>query len=336
MVSHPLHTLIAGLHDRIVSDVVSACRQQDVDVLAGVDRQESDDTIYAIDAVSESHIDEHFRERATEENSIVVIAEGFPGEGMTYPKGTASQDAKWRVIIDPIDGTRGLMYQKRSAWILTGVAPNKGESTTLIDIEFAIQTEIPTIKQNLYDRLWATSGSGVTAERQEVGGKNRLALAVKPSRARTIEHGFSTVSRFFPGGREVLASIDDELVESLIGPVQKGRAACFEDQYISTGGQLYSLVTGKDRFIADLRPVVYRAIESTGVSPGITCHPYDVCTELIAREAGVVITDTDGQRLNYRLDTESEVTWIGYANSDLHDIIWPHLLRILRQRSLVD
>ena len=32
--------------------------------------------------------------------------------------GTPAEEASWRIIMDPIDGTRGLMYQKRSAWIL--------------------------------------------------------------------------------------------------------------------------------------------------------------------------------------------------------------------------
>jgi len=38
------------------------------------------------------------------------------------------------------------MYQKRSGWILTGVAPNGGPDTNLSDIELAIQTEIPVVK----------------------------------------------------------------------------------------------------------------------------------------------------------------------------------------------
>ena len=44
------------------------------------------------------------------------------------------------------------MYQKRPAWILTGVAPGPGPST-LADIELAVQTEIPLVKQHLCDEL---------------------------------------------------------------------------------------------------------------------------------------------------------------------------------------
>ena len=55
------------------------------------------------------------------------------------------------------------MYQKRSAWILTAVAPNRGAGTSLRDIELAVQTEIPLVKQHLSDQLWALRGGGAHA-----------------------------------------------------------------------------------------------------------------------------------------------------------------------------
>ena len=81
------------------------------------------------------------------------------------PHGAAEEEAAFRILMDPIDGTRGLMYQKRSAWILTGVAPNRGPRTSLRDIELAVQTEIPLLKQHLSDSLWAVAGKGAAAER---------------------------------------------------------------------------------------------------------------------------------------------------------------------------
>src|SRR5499427_5470904 len=50
-----------------------------------------------------------------------------------------------------------------------------------------------------------------------------------------------------------------------------------------------------------------------GYPLGICCHPYDICTELIAREAGAIITGADGAPLSYRLAVEPDVAWIGYA-----------------------
>ena len=78
---------------------------------------------------------------------------GLDHHEQLFVLGIDEHDAAWRIIVDPIDGTRGLMYQKRSAWILTGVAPNRGSSTSLRDIVLAVQTEIPLVKQHLADQV---------------------------------------------------------------------------------------------------------------------------------------------------------------------------------------
>jgi len=87
------------------------------------------------------------------------------GGKIVLPGGREESEAVWRVIADPFDGTRSLMDQKRSAWILTGVASNRGKETSLADIELAVQTELPVVKQHLCDALWATRGGGAQSER---------------------------------------------------------------------------------------------------------------------------------------------------------------------------
>ena len=39
---------------------------------------------------------------------------------------------------------------------------------------------------------------------------------------------------------------------------------------------------------------------------GHCCHPYDLCTKLIAEEAGVIVTDPTGGPFDAPLDTETE------------------------------
>ena len=143
------------------------------------------------------------------------------------------------------------------------------------------------------------------------------------------------ISRFFPGARAELAAIDEEIVLGALGPVQPGKAHCFEDQYICTGGQLYELMSGRDRFVADLRPYMEPILKRQNLVLGICCHPYDICTELIARELGVTITDGAGQMLNCPLDVHTEVSWVGYANSHIQQQIEPLLQKALRQRQLL-
>jgi hypothetical protein len=228
------------------------------------------------------------------------------------------------------------MYQKRSAWVLTGVALNRGAQTGLEDIELAMQTEIPLVKQYLSDSLWAVRGKGARAERfNRLSGEGQP-LRLRPSSAKSIRHGFACLARFFPGAREELAAIDEEIVRGALGDVVRGKAHCFEDQYLSSGGQLYELMAGHDRFIADLRPLMEPLLNKRGLSLGICCHPYDVCTELIAREMGVIITDARGNRLSAPLDTEADIAWVGYANHHIQREIEPLMQQSLARRGLLN
>jgi hypothetical protein len=227
------------------------------------------------------------------------------------------------------------MYQKRSAWILTGVAPNRGPDTNLSDIELAIQTEIPLVKQHLSDCLWAIRSDGAHAERFNRLTKETSNINLQPSRANSIAHGYAEIARFFPGAREELAAIDEEIVFGALGPVLPGKAHCFEDQYASSAGQLYELMSGHDRFIADLRPLMQKIISARNATLGICAHPYDLCTELIAREAGVIVTDAHGRRLSAPLNVEADVAWAGYANGQIRAQIEPLLQAALERRGLL-
>jgi fructose-1,6-bisphosphatase/inositol monophosphatase family enzyme len=331
---HDLFLPIKRLHEIIRAKVVEACENQSSEQLSEVVHDDEGDTIFAVDRVSEEILVEYFDKEIASKTPIVLIAEGIENGKIALPRGSAEEDAIWRIIVDPIDGTRCLMYQKRSAWILTGVARNRGENTNLQDIEFAIQTEIPLIKQHLSDTIWAFRGEGAKAERFDRIRNHSEELEIKPSKSATIEQGYAMISRFFPGVREELAAIDEEIVRGALGISKFGKAACFEDQYTSTGGQIYELMCGHDRFVADLRPLMQKVLEEKGSPLGICCHPYDICTELIARELGVLITDAAGNLLDYPLAVEPDVAWCGYANSDIRLQIEPLLQKALKSRNL--
>jgi hypothetical protein len=326
---------IRRLHAEIRDAVVRACEQAADDDMARVEHEGEGDTQYAVDRVSDERLVGFLAREIAPKTPLVLIAEGLPGGRVVLPDGAHEEDAVWRVLVDPIDGTRGLMYQKRSGWILTGVAPNRGEATNLRDIVLAVQTEIPLVKQHLSDSLWALAGQGLQAERHDrLRGETRP-LVLRPSGVDSIAHGFAMVVRFFPGAREELAAIDEEVVRAVLGPVQPGKAHCFEDQYISSGGQLYELIAGHDRFVADLRPLLEKSLLDRGLALGICCHPYDLSTELLAREAGVVVTDAAGARLGAPLDVETDVTWVGYANPKIRAQVEPALQAALRRRGLL-
>ena len=326
---------ILSLQARIRDAVVLACEQNDVTQLTKIVREEEGDTIYSIDRVSEELLISFLSREIAPTAPIILIAEGLADGQVVLPEGTAAEDAAWRIIVDPIDGTRGLMYQKRSAWILTGIAPNYGPTTNLQDILLAVQTEIPLVKQHLSDVIWAIRDHGIQAERYNRLTGESHPHHLHPSTAHSIAHGFAMISRFFPGAREELAAIDEEIVMGTLGPVQPGKAHCFEDQYICSGGQLYELMVGHDRFVADLRPLLESILAKRGLALGICCHPYDVCTELIARELGVIVTDVKGLPLSAPLNVEADVDWIGYANKHIQTQVEPVLQAALRKRGLL-
>ena len=326
-------TRVISIQARIRDAVRRTIAEQSTEELSAVAAETGGDTIYAIDRVSEDLLRELFTKAFTD-TSIVLVGEGLEEGGEVFPAGLDPDSARFRVIVDPIDGTRGLMYDKRSAWVLTGVAENRGESTNLQDIFAAVQTEIPTTKQYRADVLSAIRGQGAHAFGYDVIRETESPIQLRPSRSETIEHGFAMLSRFFQGGKDILARIEEELVEALIGPIQPWKARLFEDQYICTGGQFYELMVGHDRFNADLRPNLESVLAARGQEMGICCHPYDVCTELIAREMGLYITRPDGNPLDALLDTTSPVAWVGYANQRLRSTIEPVLMGILERSGL--
>ena len=331
---HALLDAVRAIHASIRSAVLAGCECTSLEDLSRVVAEEGGDAIFAIDRLSEATLIEQFG-RLAERWPCVLIAEGLGETGRRIlPEGRRPDEAEIRVLVDPIDGTRGLMYQKRPGWILTGIAPNRGEATTLADIELAVQTEIPLLKQHLTDCLWAVRGQGAGGERLNRLSGEKAPLAIRPSKAAILDQGFCGLARFFPGYREELAAIDDAIAERILGPTQPGRAHYYEDQYISSGGQLYEILMGHDRWIADLRPLMEERLRSQGKALGLCAHPYDLSTELIAREAGVIVTDERGRNLSAPLDVTTNVAWIGYANPAIRDLVHPALMEVLRERGL--
>lgn len=321
-----------AMRDALVAEMRSASAAQ----LATVAYDGSGDTIYAIDRTIEHVLLDECRRWAAEEHPLVLIAEGLGESGeVVLPDGAAASDAPLRLIVDPLDGTRALMYDKRSAWILAAAAPNRGPTTSLADIVVAVQTELPTTKHYLADVLWAVRGEGAQGERHNLLSGALQPLAFAPSRAADLRHGFASLTKFFPGRKAVTSEIEDALIREVNGLEAAGKVRVFDDQYVSTGGQLYELMVGHDRFNGDLRPALMAAQHLPGDAPGMAAHPYDICTELIAREAGAVVTDLRGRPLHDVLSVQGDVAWLGYANEGLRALLEPVVQRLLQQYGLI-
>lgn len=312
--------LLCRLQDTIQASV-RAAQQRGARRMARVAAVTAADTIYAIDKVSEHAVLAWFAKNWPKRWPVELVMEGLEGRAVTFPVGTPVAETIFKCILDPIDGTRGLMYDKRSAWSLAALAPQRGAKTNLSDIVVAVMTELPASKAGFTDQLSAVKGRGVHADRMDLRTKRRKAFKPRPSRASELAHGFASFAKFFPPGKVWLAEREAKLLRTL-----GNSPDVFDDQYLSTGGQLYELMMGHDRFIADLRPLAFAALR---LGAPLACHPYDICTALIARELGCIVTAPNGKPLKVPLDTTSPVAWAGYANRTLARRIAPKLRAIL-------
>jgi fructose-1,6-bisphosphatase/inositol monophosphatase family enzyme len=331
-----LRDLLCHLGDTIRDRVLAARNTGVTEDLASVAAVTAADTIYRVDKISEAVIREWFGQHWPATLPVEVVMEGLEGHGpLTYPEGTAFSQTAWKCILDPIDGTRNLMYDKRSAWALAAVAPQRGDATNLSDIVVATATELPTSKHARGDQVSAVRGAGAAGVRAvgiDLASGRRTRLAVRPSQATDFRHGFASISKFFPEGRGLTARIEEVLWDRIVGLGRTASPQVFDDQYMTSGGQIYELLVGHDRMVADLRPLV---LPKLGLGHALCCHPYDVCNALVLEEAGGVVETPEGRPLTAPLDTTSPVAWVGYANHTLAAQMRPVLLDVLRSFRLI-
>lgn len=291
---------------------------QEVAVLSRTVRDGDGDTIFGIDVAVEEILLRHC-EQWGESQHFVLLGEGLPPAGLEFGR-PGRGGAPFRLLVDPIDGTRGLMFDKRSAWCLMGAAPDRGADTRLSDVEVAVMTELPTTRQATSDLLWAVPGEPAHGERQDVATGAARTLPIAPSPATTLRHGFATVNSFFPGGKALIGALDEAIVTRALGGWNPAKAEVYTDQYICSGGQLAEVALGRDRFVLDVRPLVHQKL---GVTSSLACRPYDLVTWRVAQAAGCVVCDPFGGPLDAPLDTTTNLSFACYANRQLADRLIP-------------
>jgi fructose-1,6-bisphosphatase/inositol monophosphatase family enzyme len=323
--------LLCALQDHLRAEFLRA-RQRSAASLARVAATTAADTIYQVDKITEDAILAWFEAHWPAAWPVQVVMEGIEDDcPVTFPRNTPIARTQWKCILDPIDGTRGIMYDKRSAWSLAALAPQHGPRTGLGDLVVAAMTELPTSKQWRAEQFSVVRGQKLIASYVDVRAARPHArrFSPHPSRAHDFKHGFASIAKFFPDGKAWLGELEETLWAELHRDEPPGATLVFDDQYISTGGQLYELIVGHDRFVADLRPLVFAHL---GRMSSLTCHPYDLCTALLLEAAGGVIEAPMGGPVRAPLDTTSPVAWVGYANASLARRARPVLRRLLRER----
>ncbi|MGE9290489.1 MAG: inositol monophosphatase [Puniceicoccales bacterium] len=288
------------------------------------------DTIYHIDHISEKVLLEWFEENWPDDYPADIIAEGLGDEtGERFPRGATENILT--ILIDPIDGTRGLMYDKRSAWMLAGAA-EAGNHPTPNDLKAGAMVEIPTSRQGVTESVcaWQTDEGPFHSEAIRTPGPSGRPepFPLRASTATDLRHGFASFAAYFPEGRDAIQRIESTFLQKHLPEMPSETPLVFTDQYISSGGQLFELLAGRDRLVADLRPLVFNRY---GPKNALTCHPYDLACLPVAQASGCIIEDPWGAPLTPPLDTTSPVSWVGYANKTLARNLRPLLQETLQE-----
>lgn len=318
--------LLAELGDHLRDTIVAARAATAPGSLTHVVDDVEADVIYAIDRIGDEAVLAWFRERWPPDQPVRIVMEGIDDHrSVTFPTGADPADVRWTCLIDPIDGTRNLMFDKRSAWVLAALAPGAGPHLTLDDLVVGAMTEIPVVKQWRADQISGWRGGGLRRVGLDVRVGDRTELDDRPTASTELTHGFASFAHAFPDAKGLLARLDQDLWEALVPAGPRGLPV-FEDQYVCSAGQLHEVLTGRDRLVGDLRPLAHAQL---GLDGPPVAHPYDVCTGFLLAEAGGVFEDPWGGPVRAPLDTTSPVLWVAYANPGLAALVRPALGEVL-------
>jgi len=310
-------TLHEAIRERVTWLLQRARRAGQPDLASAPGAWGAGDLSYALDDVADEPLADYGR-RLGARHPVTIIAEG-PGE---RHDGAGAAGEPLRVLIDPVDGTRSLMHDMRSAWALTGLARDRGPATRLSDVEIAVQTELPTTSAAVYHVLTAVRGQGATLARHDVRTGHELESApLRAPEELRIDNGYLCFTRFLAVERPLVADLEARFLARVIEAQGLDQRLLYDDQYLCTAGQLFLTGTGRYRMLADLRGWLHR----TRGLRNFTAKPYDLATLLVWHEAGVPVLDEHFEPLDAPMDTESKLSVIAFANEELRGKLLPHL-----------
>lgn len=292
------------------------------------------DVTYGIDVPAEDAVSDWFEEVARSSPLSLLTEDagwrhrGPDGLGGACELGGFNHGGP-RISVDPIDGTRMLMNDLRPAWTVIGLAGRGAGAPKLSEVAIGILSEIPDSRAGKYRRLVAHRGKGCSLEERALADDRVLAeRKLDAGSDDRVDHGLFPFFRYMPDQRPEIAAIEAAFFRRIAEKEGADVRACWDDQYVSNGGQLALLAMGTYRMIADLRAwIANRRGRKT-----LTGKPYDVAGAVIcAQEAGCVVAAVDGSPLDMPLDAETPVGFVGFANRRTASRLGPHLREAMRE-----
>lgn len=325
----PLLTLTRRAHTRIAAaarrHVFRALRYGGGDAALRVEREGVGDWSYGLDTATDRPVVAFARELGRLV-PVRVLCEGL-GE-IVAGRGAP----RLRVLVDPVDGTRNLMVDSRSAWILTGFAEEDGSRPlTTADLALSVQTEIPTSDRRHRVEFVARRGRGCERRVYTADGRPAGRPSVwRAPRSLDPRRGYFTFLRYLPSERAELGRIETDFFARAAREIGLDERQVYDDQWISAAGQLTLVSSGTMRMCADLRAWL---AARTG-RPTVASHPYDLAAWLTAREAGCIVASVDEsltfEELHAPLDLTTDVSFVAFANRRVRDRLQPILGDTLR------
>lgn len=295
--------------------------------------QGAGDTTFAIDERAEHAVDAWFEEQARGAPlSVLTEDAGWRHRGPDGKGGVRALDGfdhgGLRFVVDPIDGTRNLMADLRSAWCVIAVCGPGAGQPRLADASVGVLAELADSRARAVRTLWALRGAHAMVEQRRLDdGALEWKRPLRTDNEARVDRGYFPFFRYLPAERPQLARIEAAFFARLAAHEGAVERSCYDDQYISNGGQLALLALGAYRFVCDLRAHLAAADGRQTLSS----KPYDCAGAIVvAREAGCRVEAADGGRLDFPLDARTPVSFVGWHNQATAERLAPHLAAALR------
>lgn len=322
-----LTDLCTRIRDGARAAVASASETNDFASVDAPLRQGAGDITYAIDDHVERAITSWFDEVARlGPLSLMTEDSGWlhrgPGPAGSMPLADFDHGGP-RIALDPIDGTRNLMADLRSAWTVVSFAPPGVGGPRLSDQTMGMVSEIPDSRAARYRVLSAARDERCRFELRELDGSKLVReRELRSDGDARVDRGYFPFFRYAPDQRPALARIEAAFFERLREHESADLRHVFDDQYISNAGQLALLAFGTYRTIVDVRGWLARQHGART----ITSKPYDVAGAIFcARAAGCVVEAPFGAPLDFPIDVVTPVDFIGFVNHASAARMRPHL-----------